>query len=147
MLAPVTPYSQQRNRNVPQEGQEYTVDWPGERGRVKVVRVASRNSFVGEIISIVVSRGSPYKKGDTVCCRRGYNATLQQEIWEIVSDRELDAEAAAIRFEEKEREREKLETEAAEQEATAESMANAERVFAAANPPAPAPAPDNDWTC
>lgn len=97
-----------------------TLSLPGEIVQSKVMRASSKDGCIVQITSVPMARGHTYKKEDILPVRRGRNAFLGVETWEVVPERELRMAEAVTRFEREELERvakEDAEKKAREQEA------------------------------
>lgn len=99
----VSPYSTQRRRYKPKEGDKITVDLPGERIRAEIKGVVNEDAVVCLVINTPIAKTPHgFAKGDTICVRRGENS-IGLESWVAMTERELEQRAAVARFEETER--------------------------------------------
>lgn len=147
VLTPVTPYSQQRNRNMPKLGDKITVDFEGEVSQVEVTKITNWNYVWGTCLRSAVSRNAGFRAGDLVAARREWDSTFSIERWKHVTDRDWRQLDAMERMEREENERVEREQREAEQKALQEADATLAAAQAEAAPePEPAPI-ENDWTC
>lgn len=106
-LQNLVPHQAQRGKFQPQPGMRITIQLPGEILLAEVERVhADGDKVVARLTDTPMMRSHQYKKDQIVCARRLVDNALQVEQWEVISEQELDIQAAAVRlFEEQERAR------------------------------------------
>jgi hypothetical protein len=95
-------------RFVPQVDGFLTVSLQGEVTRGTVHSVHDEDTAIVKLTSVVMGKSHHYKRGDVVPVRRARGA-LGDEIWEVISDRELEMQRAAARLAEEERARNEAE--------------------------------------
>lgn len=121
MLDPVEPHITRRGRFKPEIGRDATVDLPGERVRVKVASLFEHtvDAFVGKVLSTPTEKvHHGVRKDSLIVCRRTINRDLGVEIWEMVSEREMEEASKIARFKQDEEDKaaaaQRAEAEAAE---------------------------------
>lgn len=101
---PVVPYALQRGKYKPVVGHVITLTIPdAEVLRATIKGVVNENAIVVEINSTTVAKHHGYKKGDVVPAKREIG-DHGIEIWQVVSDRELEQQERLARFERDQRE-------------------------------------------
>lgn len=108
-LVPVVPFGAQRGRYLPVAGGSLTITLPGEKVRAAVSRVVSRDSLVCRLSGPILGTGRlhTYRAGEMVAVERVVDE-LGQEIWRIISERELRMREDAERLAREEAERRNL---------------------------------------
>jgi len=128
----VSPYSTQRRRYKPKEGDKITVDLPGEVTRAEITKVISEDAVVCVILGATIAKTPHgYLKGDMIMVRRGENS-IGLECWVVVSDRELQQRKAVAEFEELERAKDRDAEDARIAEIRAKDLAAQDEAEAAA---------------
>lgn len=89
----------------PEVGHHLTVALPSEKVRCRIQEVVTSDSVLAVIEGIVFLNKGVYAKGDCIPVRRGVEEGTGVEIWEVVSQRELQQRADNERFQAKERAR------------------------------------------